>query len=161
MSETSLLFEDDFNAFWAEYPKKLYITEAWEAWCDTEHRRPPIADITAAIKAEIKANGGRYLPMPSAWLRKGGWANVPLSLDEEDSEKTKRYRDNWGMPTYSLLVATVCSCGGAVVCDPGPPILGHLGRYCQVCGRNYACMGAEECIYKGPEVAQCGNKDVW
>ena len=146
-------FDKDFNRFWEAYPKKVAIMNAWEAWCATDSIRPPADALIAVIEREKAANGGKYLPSPEQWLRRGGWADSPSSPDQR-TDKPKRYRDAMGNPTASPLEAVRCECGGTIVCDCGhwakavhtqPLHEGwdvkhrHWQRYCPVCNRNFSC----------------------
>lgn len=74
--------EQDFDRFWAAYPKKRSKGEAFKAWGATKEKRPPILKLLAAL-AVLKASddwrkdGGQFIPYPSTWLRAWGWEDVP------------------------------------------------------------------------------------
>ena len=73
--------EQDFNRFWAEYPKKRSKGDAWKAWGSVKAKRPTIERLLKAL-AVMKASdgwrkdGGEYIPYPSTWLRAWGWEDV-------------------------------------------------------------------------------------
>lgn len=74
--------EQDFEKFWATYPKKRSKGDAFKAWGQVRARRPAIDRMLKAL-AVLKASddwrrdGGQYIPYPASWLRAWGWEDVP------------------------------------------------------------------------------------
>lgn len=68
----------DFDAFWAEYPKKASKLDAQKAWKQVKKLRPPVEEIVAKVAALKKTNkwtkdNGEFIPNPATFLRAGGW----------------------------------------------------------------------------------------
>lgn len=72
---------DDFDTFWALYPKKVAKADARKAWAQTKDIRPELTNlltaITAACKTEswMKSNGA-FIPYPATWLRGERWDDI-------------------------------------------------------------------------------------
>jgi 2'-5' RNA ligase len=69
---------DDFNTFWALYPKKVAKADARKAWLQTKDIRPELTNLLNAVKAACKTeawmkDGGKYIPHPATWLRGERW----------------------------------------------------------------------------------------
>ena len=69
---------DDFNTFWAIYPKKVAKADARKAWAQTKDIRPELTNLLNAVKAACKTeawmkDGGKYIPHPATWLRGERW----------------------------------------------------------------------------------------
>lgn len=68
-----------FDAFWAEYPRKVGKGNAARLWADL----PVSPDVVMAGLARCKASaawskdGGQYVPKPSNWLTDEGWHDHP------------------------------------------------------------------------------------
>lgn len=70
--------EQDFDKFWALYPKKKSKGQARTAW----NKLNPSADTVRAIMEKLplliasgdwQKNGGQYIPYPATWLNAEGW----------------------------------------------------------------------------------------
>lgn len=72
---------DEFQAFWAEYPRRIGKKAALKAFQNARDR-PRIDDLLESIR-KAKASpqwakeGGQYIPHPATWLNRGQWADVP------------------------------------------------------------------------------------
>ena len=76
---------DDFDQFWAVYPRRVSRGDARKAWAQTAAIRPPLEELLASLercKASVdwhEANRegriGAYIPYPATWLRAEGWAD--------------------------------------------------------------------------------------
>ena len=69
---------DDFDTFWALYPKKVAKADAKKAWAQTKDIRPELTNLLNAVKAACKTeawmkDGGKYIPHPATWLRGERW----------------------------------------------------------------------------------------
>ena len=69
---------DDFDSFWALYPKKVAKADARKAWLQTKDIRPELTNLLNAVKAACKTeawmkDGGKYIPHPATWLRGERW----------------------------------------------------------------------------------------
>ncbi len=66
---------EEFNEFWAAYPKKKKKPAALKAW---KKQKPPIAEVLASLekykKTESwKKEGGQFIPHPASWLNDREW----------------------------------------------------------------------------------------
>ena len=71
--------EADFNRFWSAYPKKMNKQDAIKAFKGV---KVPVEVLCAALERQKQSrqwreDGGKYIPYPATWLRKGGWENEP------------------------------------------------------------------------------------
>ena len=69
---------EDFDKFWALYPKKVAKADARKAWTQTKDIRPELTNLLTAVKAACKTeawmkDGGKYIPHPATWLRGERW----------------------------------------------------------------------------------------
>lgn len=69
---------DDFDTFWAAYPKKVAKADARKAWAQTKDIRPELTNLLTAITANCKTeswmkSGGAFIPYPATWLRGERW----------------------------------------------------------------------------------------
>jgi hypothetical protein len=69
---------DDFDKFWAAYPKKVAKADARKAWAQTKDIRPELTNLLTAITANCKTeswmkSGGAFIPYPATWLRGERW----------------------------------------------------------------------------------------
>lgn len=72
----------DFEAFWTAYPKKVKRFDAEHAFAEV-HAQEHMPAILSAIRLQAKSeqwtsNRGRYIPLPSNWLRDGRWNDKPV-----------------------------------------------------------------------------------
>lgn len=71
-----------FETFWQAYPKKRNRQQALKAWnglCEPGRNLPQMLKAIAAFKnlPEWQKEGGRYVPMPAAWLCQQRWQDEP------------------------------------------------------------------------------------
>ncbi len=84
---------DDFDKFWAAYPKKVAKADARKAWAQTKDIRPELTNLLSAVKAACKTeawmkDGGKYIPHPATWLRGERWEDeLEVSLPNVVNEK--------------------------------------------------------------------------
>jgi hypothetical protein len=69
---------DDFEKFWAVWPKKCAKADARKAWSQIEKYRPPIDKLCEIVLGHCKTeqwmqDGGKYIPYPATWLRGERW----------------------------------------------------------------------------------------
>ncbi len=79
-TKTGEIIMDDFDTFWAAYPRRVSKGNARKAWMQTAGIRPPLAKLLLSLNAEKKCeqwqrDRGQYVPYPSSWLRAEGWEN--------------------------------------------------------------------------------------
>jgi hypothetical protein len=84
---------EDWEKFWAVYPRKVAKGDARKAWSSTASIRPPIADIVAAIRAQSQGEQwrkdyGTYIPYPATWLRQERWDDA-TTIDLPAPERKK------------------------------------------------------------------------
>ena len=73
---------DAFDAFWAEYPKKVGKQAARKAFESLEPALYPA--VISAVRAQRDCDqwtkeNGRYIPNPATWLSQGRWEDEPPS----------------------------------------------------------------------------------
>jgi hypothetical protein len=67
---------EDFDQFWAQYPRKVAKAEARKAWLQTARQRPPLQALLLALQAAKKTDQWRdwtKIPHASTWLRGERW----------------------------------------------------------------------------------------
>ena len=69
---------EDFDKFWAIYPRKVAKADARKAWAQTKDIRPDITKLLSAVHAACKTeqwmkSGGAFIPYPATWLRGERW----------------------------------------------------------------------------------------
>lgn len=69
---------DDFDTFWAAYPKKVAKADARKAWLQTKDIRPELAKLLSAVTAACKTEqwmrgSGQFIPHAATWLRGERW----------------------------------------------------------------------------------------
>ena len=70
--------EQEFDAFYKAYPRKVAKGDARKAWQSTKKIRPPLAKILAALQAQCNTeqwlkDNHAYIPYPATWLRAERW----------------------------------------------------------------------------------------
>ena len=79
---------DDFDAFWAVYPRKVGKGDARKAFAKV---KAPVSVLINAVNTQKQSqqwlrNDGQYIPNPATWLNQGRW---------EDELPTKEGRLDW------------------------------------------------------------------
>ena len=72
---------EEFDQFWANYPKKVAKADARKAWLQTKDVRPDITTVINAVTAACKTeqwmkSGGAFIPYPATWLRGERWDDI-------------------------------------------------------------------------------------
>jgi len=81
----------DFSIFFNSYPRKENEDDAMKAF-KIRYKDLPAMDVLIAVierwieSSKWKEEGGKYIPHPATWLRKGGWKNEP-PLDDHANYK--------------------------------------------------------------------------
>lgn len=91
-------YSDDFERFWAVYPKKVGKKEAYKAF---KKANKPVQLLIAAVNDQLDSDmwtkeNGRFIPNPATWLNQGRWddqvkrgtSNPFLQMLEEENDKT-------------------------------------------------------------------------
>lgn len=84
---------EDFDQFWAAYPKKVAKADARKAWAQTKDLRPALPVLLNAIQANCKTEswmkqGGAFIPYPATWLRGERWEDeLEVKLHDVVNEK--------------------------------------------------------------------------
>lgn len=84
--------DDDFDTFWAAYPRRQAKGDARKAWQQTAAIRPPIDEVLKAILAHRRSeqwrkDGGQFIPMPATWLRQERWEDAPAEVYNERADQ--------------------------------------------------------------------------
>lgn len=84
---------EDFDKFWACYPKKVAKADARKAWAQTKAVRPDITTVINAVTAACRTEqwmrgGGQFIPYPATWLRGERWDDeLEVKLPDVINEK--------------------------------------------------------------------------
>lgn len=84
---------EEFDQFWAAYPKKVAKADARKAWAQTKDLRPALPVLLNAIQANCKTEswmkqGGTFIPYPATWLRGERWDDeLEVKLPDVVNEK--------------------------------------------------------------------------
>ena len=70
--------DNEFETWWAAYPKKLAKGDARKAWRQTARMRPALSALLSALEnargsEQWSRDGGQYIPYPATWLRSERW----------------------------------------------------------------------------------------
>ena len=103
---------DDFDTFWAAYPRKQAKGDARKAWIQTARIRPSMDELLKSISDACRSdqwqeNSGKYIPLPASWLRGERWCDewvistkpkLPLfnaapSAGKPDQEQIQKVRE--------------------------------------------------------------------
>ena len=79
--------DNDFEAFWKAYPRKVGKKAAKAAWGKATDK-PPLATILLAVETQKKwpewtKDHGQYIPHPTTWLNQGRWSDEGSLFDEK------------------------------------------------------------------------------
>jgi uncharacterized protein YdaU (DUF1376 family) len=85
--------DDDFDQFWACYPKKTGKDAALRAW-QKARNKPDLALILEAVRQQRTSmqwlkDGGQFIPNPATWINQGRWGDEPVDMPQV-SEKNAR-----------------------------------------------------------------------
>ena len=84
---------DDFEKFWAAYPRKVAKAEARKAWAQTASIRPDTDSLVKAVLSHCKTeqwmkSNGAFIPHAATWLRGERWEDVyEVSLPDVVNDK--------------------------------------------------------------------------
>lgn len=84
---------DDFEKFWAIWPKKVAKADARKAWKQVEAYRPPVDKLIEIVKLHCTTeqwmrDAGQYIPYPASWLRGERWEDeLSVKLPNVVNEK--------------------------------------------------------------------------
>ena len=76
------VYSQDFLLWYAEYPRKRAIKDAWKAWQQTAKDRPLVSEMVETLAWQRKSDdwtrdAGRFIPYPASYLRAGHWDDEP------------------------------------------------------------------------------------
>jgi hypothetical protein len=82
---TNTTYTDEFNTFWAAYPRKIAKGAAIKAWKRIPAGSLPL--ILTALQWQIKSEQwtkehGQYIPYPATYLNSSRWEDQPTALHE-------------------------------------------------------------------------------
>ena len=72
------MIDNEFEAFWSAWPRKVAKAEARKAWAQTSRVRPDLQTILTAILAasateQWMRGNGQFIPHAATWLRGERW----------------------------------------------------------------------------------------
>jgi hypothetical protein len=95
--KTTPLYPEAFERFWSVYPKKVGKREALKAWKQTRKERPQTDELVDRVERlaatdDWQEQGGRYVPNPATWLRRGGWDDeIPVRRRKQRSSLSEEW----------------------------------------------------------------------
>jgi hypothetical protein len=84
---------EEFEKFWAAYPRKVAKAEARKAWAQTTSIRPDTDSLINVVLSHCKTeqwmkNNGAFIPHAATWLRGERWEDVyEVSLPDVVNDK--------------------------------------------------------------------------
>ena len=94
-------YPEEFEAFWAEYPRPVGKPAAFRAWQACADDRPELAELIDAIRHQWLAlawadKDVSFIPHPTTWLNQHRWEDngqkrKPPSLIAQQKAAAKRY----------------------------------------------------------------------
>jgi uncharacterized protein YdaU (DUF1376 family) len=94
---------DCFEKFWEVYPRKQKEILAQQAWCEITELQAPaelLSKCLAALEWQVRSDDwkrdkGKWIPIPSSYLRNGQYNDKPIVLPKEDIEdRLKRIKND-------------------------------------------------------------------
>ena len=78
-------YTEEFEVFWAAYPRKVGKRKAWSIWKGLKGNRPAADKLIRILETQKcsdqwQKEGGRYIPHPSTWLGQGRWEDELTSV---------------------------------------------------------------------------------
>ena len=83
----------DFDAWWAEYPRKVGKDAARRAYAKVRGRKdsPSAAALVLAVRAQAEGwSDPQYIPHPTTWLNQGRWNDDPRASARRTVPLTRR-----------------------------------------------------------------------
>ena len=79
--------DEDFNRFWAAYPRRVKRVDALKAWTTLDPSPSLIDAILTALAWQMEQpswqqNGGQFVPYPASWIRAERWTDEPPSAQQ-------------------------------------------------------------------------------
>lgn len=76
---------DDFDRFWAQYPRRQKKKDARKAWEQIAPSSELVERMIAAlvwqrVQPQWVKDGGAYIPLPASWLRAEQWDDEPVTV---------------------------------------------------------------------------------
>lgn len=89
--------EENFNSFWAQYPKKTAKQAAFKAWKKINPNEELLNKMLSSLERQKKSaqwtkDGGQFIPYPATWLNNRRWED---EIDTQQQIKTDK-------PDYSV-----------------------------------------------------------
>lgn len=104
-SASNAAYSDDFESFWATYPRREAKRQAWKAWQGALRRASAERITTGAARYRDDLNReDEYTKHASTWLNADGWDDDPLPQRNGTSAKRENSFDAWGMPAGQPLM---------------------------------------------------------
>lgn len=94
-------YSDDFEKFWAKYPRKVNKGAAWKAW-QKANKSGILPDVESLIEAlrwrhlepDWEKDGGKYIPHAATWLNASGWEDEGCKAPEIPQDDPREMRAN-------------------------------------------------------------------
>ena len=94
-------YSDDFERFWAKYPRKVNKGAAWKAWQKAK-KSGVLPDVESLIEAlrwrqlepDWEKDGGKYIPHAATWINASGWEDEGCKAPEIPQDDPREMRAN-------------------------------------------------------------------
>jgi len=105
--------DDEFDRFWANYPRKVGKKAARAKWKATAKERPALEAVLRSVERAKRSeqwtrDGGQYIPHPATWLSQGRWDDEPVSAsviaEQPKGDRWSRWKNETGTEPPRLLV---------------------------------------------------------
>ena len=95
--------EDNFNSFWAKYPKKTAKQAALKAWKKINPDKELFNQIISALELQKQSvqwqkDGGQFIPYPVTWLNGERWKD-----ETETQQQIKTDKPDYSVSFSDLL----------------------------------------------------------
>ncbi len=84
-TKSKLKYSDDFDAWWAIYPRKVGKAKAFTAWksATKEKTTAELLEITKRFAKSPSGNAGQFTPHPTTWLSQARYEDDPQEWEKE------------------------------------------------------------------------------
>lgn len=84
--------DEQFERFWAAYPRKRSKATAYKTWQKIKPDQPLLNTILHALEqqklsAQWQRDNGQYIPYPATWLNGGRWEDEPEKPEKKSVQK--------------------------------------------------------------------------
>lgn len=117
MGKPRLTFHEDFDRFWAVYPRHQARADALKAWTKLQPDAALVEDMLTALEWQREQRSWKqgFIPLPATWLRGARWRDEfhqepdrPFTASE--LAEATRVRKGWGRCEHEPVCETYKQC---------------------------------------------------